>query len=103
MTSAQNLLVHRTWCKTHEVYNSLKETFKRRDAERAGSSRSSRPRDGGSRDRDRERDRDRDRDRDRERDRDRDRKRPRREVEEAYKSESRGDSRRRDSRENRPR
>ncbi len=87
--------VHRTWCKTHEVYNSLKETFMRREAERAGPSRSSRPRDGGSRERDRERDRD--------RDRDRDRKKPRREVEEAYKSESRGDSRRRDSRENRSR
>lgn len=87
-------VMRRTWCKTHEVYNALKETFKRRDAERAGPPRSSRPRDGGSRERDRERDRD----RDRERDRDRDRKRPRREHDEAYKSESRSDSRRRDSR-----
>ncbi|EIE25974.1 hypothetical protein COCSUDRAFT_46447 [Coccomyxa subellipsoidea C-169] len=98
---------YRTWCKTHEKYNELMEIFKRRDAERDGSSRSSRPRDGGSsrdrprdrekdrdrerdrvrdkdRDRDRERHRDRDRERDRDRDRDRDRKKPRRERDELF-------------------
>jgi hypothetical protein len=103
--SAETLISFRTWCKTHEKYHELMEIFKRRDAERAAPSRSSRPRDGGSsrdrsreRDRDRERPRDRDRDRDRERDRgrdrDRDRKKPRREHEELFESGSRSELRR---------
>ena len=61
----------RAWCLTHEKYKELKETFKRRDAERLGGGGAEKPSAERSRDRDRDRERGRDRDRDRGRERDR--------------------------------